>query len=196
MTKVKVCGITNMNDALAAVAAGADYLGFVFCASPRQISPAVAQPIVVATAGRSSHIAVFKDVPVAEILAVIAECPVDCIQLHGAYSVADLRKLKEQTGRRIVRAVTPQSPDYAAELEQLADDSIDMVLIDPRGSVFDWRSASDVQRYGKPLFIAGCLSPANVELAVAMTRPYGVDVATGVEKRAGPQRPCAAGRLC
>jgi phosphoribosylanthranilate isomerase len=194
---VKVCGNTSVEDALLAAEAGADAVGFVFAPSPRQVSLEQVAAIVQGLPANLEKIGVFVDAAVEEIVAAVRACGLTGTQLHsdvGAGAVAALRA-NFGAGLRILRVVHfgPGAGRQAAEYA--ADASVDAVLVDSRtakavggtGIAFDWNEARQtVFRDGATRMVAaGGLSPENVAEAIRTLRPWGVDVASGVEAAPG-----------
>jgi phosphoribosylanthranilate isomerase len=187
MVQIKICGITNIDDALAAAEAGADALGFVFHpASPRCVTPAQAQaiigslPPVLCTAG------VFVNLPAAEVLQITEMCGVDFIQLHGSESREYCRALPCE---RLIKALSFRSEEeFAAAADYpvraFLFDAHDPVRFGGTGKTCDWnlaRKAAD--RY--PLILAGGLRARNIAAALDTVRPLAVDVSSGVESSPG-----------
>lgn len=189
MTRVKVCGITSLEDARAALEAGADMLGFNFYArSPRCVSPAEARGIVESLPRRVSCIGVFVNEPSpAEVERIAREAGLHAVQLHGDETPEFCRGLR---GLTIIKALRVGA-DYDAESAAAYD--ADAVLLDAyvagerggTGHTFDWTLASLTRDRVPRLFLAGGLNPDNVASAVAAVRPYAVDVCSGVETAPG-----------
>ncbi len=199
MTYVKICGITNLEDALVAVAAGADLLGFIFYPpSPRYVAPAVVAEIVAALrarpvgAHRVQTVGVFVDTSPAEIGDVLRGTGLDLAQLSGGEPPHSLELLE----RRAFKALRPGSRAEAeADAEWYADlgpaEGPELLLDTYRpqsfggtGEVGDWQMAAALAaRYR--LLLAGGLTPKNVQAAVRQVRPWGVDVSSGVEAAPG-----------
>lgn len=188
MTRVKICGITNLDDALAAVEAGADALGFVFAASPRRIEPAQAAAIAERLPPFVVRAGVFVDAPAEELRAVARAVPLDVIQLHGD----EPRTLTRVLGLRVVRRIRVRDDDTRERLrERLAGHEAAAFLLDPgsgSGRTFRWEIAREL---GVRVVVAGGLTPANVGAAIRAARPYAVDVCSGVERRPGAKDPAA-----
>lgn len=191
MTEIKVCGITNREDALAAVAAGADALGFIFHEpSPRFIEPGKAARIVATLPPGIVTVGVFVNRPPAEITGIADRCGLDLIQLHGDETPADCRRFPPE---RLIKALSPQG---AAELPGLGDYAVRAFLIDARqgeryggtGRTADWMLAALIaRRY--PLVLAGGLDEANVGSALERVAPAAVDLNSGVERSPGVKDP-------
>lgn len=185
-TRVKICGITRPEDAIAAAAAGADAIGLVFCAaSPRHIAPERAREIVAALPPLVSTVALFLDPARDEVARVLDAVEVDLLQFHGRESP----EFCESFGRRYLKALgMGGGSDTAADAA--AHPHATGFLLDSHvpgaqggsGETFDW---SRIPVLPKPYLLAGGLSPANVAEAVRRCRPYGVDVSSGVESAKG-----------
>lgn len=190
MTRVKICGITNHADAQAAVAAGADAVGFVWAPSPRRISPEAAAAIRETLPPTIITVAVVMDAPLAELRSQLAVCPCSAVQLHGHESPQYVRDLR---WGRVVKGFRIRT---AADLDTLpAYADADAFLLDAQvagqgggtGVTFDWRLAqvATTRAAGKPIIVAGGLTPDNIGAALAATQPYAVDVSSGVERAPG-----------
>lgn len=187
MVRVKICGITSVQDALIAVRAGADALGFVFYPpSPRFIEPLKVRAIGAALPPFVARVGLFVNAERGEIERTAAEAGVDMIQLHGDERPAFVSSLR---GLRIIKAVRVQSE---SDLKVLALYRVDAYLLDTyvpgqpggTGRSFDWTIARRAALEG-PVIVAGGLTPENVEEAVRTARPYAVDVSSGVEAEPG-----------
>lgn len=183
--RVKICGITRPEDAQAAVAAGADALGFVlYPPSPRHIAPEAAAAIIRALPPFVTPVALFVDPAVEEVRALLALAPNVLLQFHGDESDA----FCAQFGRPWIKALAVQpGVDMAAAIAAhpgaagLLLDAWHPDLRGGTGASFDWTTFP--REAGKPLVLAGGLTPDNVAAAVRLTRPYAVDVSGGVEAR-------------
>lgn len=180
---VKVCGTTNESDALLAVALGADAIGFIFAPSPRQIAPVVAADIVRRLPPEVLTVGVFRDESAQRVCEIVHRVGLGAAQLHGHESVADTRQVRERVPV-VLKAFSAGDPALARS----AGYGADMVILDsPRpgsGEVFDWALVDGVPD-GTRLVLAGGLNPENVGRAIETARPFGVDVATGVESSPG-----------
>lgn len=191
MTRIKICGITNIDDALMAIDAGADALGFNFVPdTPRYFKDTTAAakiieqlPPFVTTVG------LFVNAAAAVIQAIVGECHLDMLQLHGDESPQFCSALNH----RILKAVRIKDE---SSLFHLPDYDVSGYLLDTyvkgamggTGVAFDWRLAVKAKRYGR-IILAGGLDPDNVASAVEQVRPYGVDVSSGVESSPGRKDP-------
>lgn len=186
--RIKICGITNVEDALLACALGADALGFVFAPSPRQVTPETAAAILRELPPFVTTVGLVVD---QDPLPILDRCPLDVIQFHGSESPETVARL----GRRAVKAFRVRE---AADLEALAHyETVAAYLLDAyvpgiaggTGQRFPWQLAVEAKRFGKPVIVAGGLTPENVTLCVDTTGPYGVDVSSGVEAAPGRKDP-------
>jgi phosphoribosylanthranilate isomerase len=189
MTFIKICGITNIDDARAAVAAGADALGFNFYTpSPRYIAPPAACEIVEQLPSSILTVGVFVNEETPESVKKIAsEAGVTAFQLHGDESPAYCRELSD---RYVIKTLTV-SGDFDIEMVQHYD--VKAIMLDTRdnnlrggtGRVFDWSVAIEVNKVAAKLFLAGGLSPENISEAIELVRPYAVDACSALEDRPG-----------
>lgn len=186
-TRVKICGITQKQDALACVEAGADAIGLVFYeASPRAVTIEQAAEIVSGLPAFVTTVGLFVDADASYVNEVLAGVNLDCLQFHGD----ETAEYCEQFNRAYYKAVRMQQQ---TDLKQVATDyaSARALLLDTfvanvpggTGQTFNWELVpSD---FAKPLILAGGLSPDNVAQAIKATQPYAVDVSGGVEKTKG-----------
>jgi phosphoribosylanthranilate isomerase len=180
---VKICGTTSEEDALLAVAMGADAVGFVFAPSPRQITPTRAGDIVKRLPPEVITVGVFRDETPARVVEVVNTFGLRGAQLHGHESAETARWVKER-----VPFVIQAFPAGGTAVLGARDHGVDAVMIDAptpgSGEVFDWCLADGVPD-GMRLVLAGGLTPDNVGEAIARVHPWGVDVVTGVESSPG-----------
>ncbi len=185
---VKICGTTSEEDALLAVAMGADAVGFVFAPSPRQMSPANARDIVRRLPPEILTVGVFRDESPAQVVKVVNTIGLRGVQLHGRETAPQTRWVKERVPGVVVKAFSAGDPAIARAPEYGAD----MVLLDAAspgsGQVFDWRLFEGVPD-GVRLILAGGLRAENVGEAIGQVRPWGVDVVSGVESTPGRKDP-------
>jgi phosphoribosylanthranilate isomerase len=188
---VKICGITNHDDALASVDAGADALGFNFFArSPRYISPAVAGEISSLLGGGVYKVGVFVNESIDTIVSIAATSGIDAVQLHGDEAPAFVDMLKLRTQCDVIKALRV-SRDFEAPGVELFNS--DGVLLDGfsvnafggTGETFDWEIARQVGTRVERLWLAGGLTAANVAVAVRVVGPYGVDACSSLESEPG-----------
>ena len=202
---VKICGTTSLEDALLAIDAGADALGFVFAPSPRQVSAAQVAAITRHLPPEVQRFGVFVRPSLDEVFAAVQEAGLTGVQLHGAAD-PDLparlhaRLAQSHAGHVSVIGVVHFEPDQSAtefsDTLAAAHSSCDAIMIDSRtataeggtGVPFDWKAARHaLAESGKParLIVAGGLNAGNVSEAIALLQPWGVDVVSGVEAAPG-----------
>ncbi|HEX8650665.1 MAG TPA: phosphoribosylanthranilate isomerase [Pyrinomonadaceae bacterium] len=185
MVQVKICGITNLEDALVALRAGADALGFNFYqGSPRYIEPEAAQHIIEQLPARVLTVGVFVNEGRPEVVARIADrARVSALQLHGDESIDYCRALKDRFVIKALRVTRDFRPESAARYET------DAVLLDAfagparggTGRMIDWRLARRTRELVPKLFLAGGLAPENVAEAIRVVEPYAVDACSRLE---------------
>jgi len=180
---VKICGITNEEDALLAVALGADAVGFVFAPSSRQISPTRAGDIAKRLPPEILTVGVFRDELPERVVAICQTAHLRAAQLHGNESPEATSAVRSRVNW-VIKAFAAGSPHYDRAVEY----DVDAVLVDNAspgsGTLFDW-TIIDAAPGGRRLILAGGLNPDNVGQAVELVRPWGVDVSTGVEASPG-----------
>lgn len=181
---VKICGITNEEDALLAVAMGADALGFNFSpGSPRLVTPELARAVVRRLPHGVVTVGVFRDERPERVVDVVNRCGLTGAQLHGREPRSEVVYVRKRV-QFVIQAFAAGDPALA----QAGRGPADVVLLDGvapgSGRVFDWSLAAEVPD-GVRLMLAGGLTPANVGDAVRQVRPWGVDVASGVESEPG-----------
>jgi len=187
MTKIKICGIKTVNDALAAIDLGADLIGFNFYPkSPRYVEVGMCRNImsVVRQDGRAKSVGVFVNASVGEILATMDTCGLSLAQLHGDETVAMLSQL-DGKGFKAFRGISENVDGFArSESPAFLVDASVKGLYGGSGVTADWDGAAELaKKY--PLLLAGGLTPENVAEAVRRVKPWGVDVASGVESAPG-----------
>ena len=185
---VKVCGITTEEDALLAIGLGADALGFNFVpGSSRQIRPAVARDIVRRLPGGVLTVGIFRDELKETVVQTVHEAGLQAAQLHGRESSEDSSWVAERVPY-LIKVFVAGDP----AIDELDRYSATAVLVDApepgSGEVFDW-AVLDGRERGRPLILAGGLNPENVAQAVSVVKPWGVDVASGVEVSPGVKDP-------
>jgi phosphoribosylanthranilate isomerase len=186
-TKVKICGITSVADGLAAAEAGADMIGLMFAPqSPRLISVHTAAEISRALPPFMLRVGVFVNPDESQVMEAIAACGLNLLQFHGD----EPSDFCTQFGLMSVKALRVKDADSLFALENYATDAF---LLDAyskaglggTGETFNWEMAIEAQKYGKPIFLAGGLTPENVADAVTTVNPFAVDVSSGVESAPG-----------
>jgi len=181
---VKICGITRVEDAIAAAELGARAIGFNFYSkSKRYITPETAAGIIDQLPGHILKVGLFVNSPENEINEIDLQLELDLLQFHGDESAGFCSKW----GDRVIRAFRPENED---QLEEIINYSFArMIIIDSSiagqyggtGEVSDWNLALKAKKYGIPLLLAGGLTYENVGRAIMTVKPFGVDVAGGVE---------------
>ncbi|HEY2082200.1 MAG TPA: phosphoribosylanthranilate isomerase [Verrucomicrobiae bacterium] len=181
--KVKICGITNAPDALAAVDAGADALGFMFYEpSPRNVSIRDAAEIIRQLPPFIIKVGVFVDAAEDLVMRAIGDCGLNMLQFHGhetpeyctQFGLMTLKAFRIRDAESLKRL-----PEYATEAWLL--DAFTADKLGGTGEKFNWDLAIEAKKLGRPIFLAGGLTPGNVAEAVKKVQPYGVDVSSGVE---------------
>lgn len=182
MVKIKICGITNLEDALAAAEYGADAIGFVFHnKSPRVVTPQIAKDIVSALPPFVTTVGVFVDERPSEIEKIVSYAGLNIAQLHGSEPPEDCNIC-----RKVIKAIKVKD---LTDLEPLKKyPMVSAFLLDTyspdtpggTGRIFNWDIALEAKQFGR-IILAGGLNSENVEEAIKLVQPYGVDVATGVE---------------
>ena len=195
MTKVKICGIANRDDARLSVSLGVDALGFNFYEkSPRYITREKAKEIVAEIPHAILKVGVFVNRPIEEIIETVKFTGIDAVQLHGDEIAECVDELASRTGCKIIKALRV-SPDF--QPEDASDFKADAILLDSysakerggTGKSFDWAIAKQVKLHTGELYLAGGLTPENVATAISEVRPFAVDVCSSVEARPGTKDP-------
>lgn len=191
MTRVKICGITNMNDALAAAEFGADALGFNFYRrSPRYISPSDAREIIDQLDGEVLKVGVFVNEDIETIAAIVDHAGLTGVQLHGDEPPEFVTELRKRVRGDVIKAFRV-SDEFSSELPVSC--GTDTVLFDGfskdafggTGETFDWEIARTVSKIVERLYLAGGLTPENVHDAIAKVRPFAVDACSSLETSPG-----------
>jgi phosphoribosylanthranilate isomerase len=192
MVRVKICGITNLDDAGLATALGAHALGFIFYTkSPRAVTPEQAEHIIRQLPPFVATVGVFVDEDAVTVRDIASRVGLDWIQLHGSESPDYCRSL----GQRVIKGFRvkdeesfAQMPDYAGAAQALLLDTYKPGTPGGTGETFDWELALRARQYG-PIILAGGLNPDNVPEAIKIAQPAAVDVASGVEAAPGKKDP-------
>jgi phosphoribosylanthranilate isomerase len=192
MVRIKICGITNLEDALLATHLGAPALGFNFYTkSPRSVPPEVAKEIIRQLPPLVLSVGVFVDEEAALVREIAARVGLDWLQLHGQEPPEYCRGL----GRRVIKSFRIQDESslealgrYQGAVQAFLLDTYKPGLPGGTGETFDWHLARQAQPYG-PIILAGGLNPQNVAEAIKTAQPQAVDVASGVEARPGKKDP-------
>jgi len=192
MVRIKICGITNLEDALLAAEMGADALGFIFYAkSPRKVEPEAARQIIAQLPPFVAAVGVFVDEAAAVVQELAASMGLDWVQLHGQESPDYCRSL----GRKVIKGFRIQDEDslvrlgdYRGAAQALLLDTYKKGQVGGTGEVFDWHLAREAKKYGS-IVLAGGLTAENVAQAIATARPAAVDAASGTEAAPGKKDP-------
>jgi len=182
---IKICGITREEDALLTIALGADALGFNFApGSKRQIAVDRARDIIRRLPPEVMTVGIFRDELPERVIEIVQRAGLHAAQLHGNETAEQTRQVRAQ-----VRTVIKVFPAGHPGLSRADEYGADIIMIDGvepgSGEVFDWSLAEDAPKAGHRLLLAGGLHPGNVADAIERVRPWGVDVATGVEQSPG-----------
>ena len=187
MAQIKICGITNIGDALAAASAGADALGFVFHpASPRYVTPGKAREIIAALPPSACAVGVFVNLAAVEVLQIAELCGLDFIQLHGDESQEYCRHLPRE---RLIKALSFRSEEEFAAMagypvRAFLVDAHDPVRFGGTGKTCDWNLAGKAAAR-HPLILAGGLDEGNILSALEAVHPVAADICSGVEAAPG-----------
>lgn len=189
MVRVKICGITNLEDALRSIDAGAHALGFNFYPpSPRYIEPSAARRIIEQMPTSILCVGVFVNLPDAEqVKRLASEAGVQAVQLHGDESPAYCQNLKDLFVIKALRVDRDFEPEQAAqyETEAVLLDGFSPDAYGGAGQVFDWSVARRTRQLVAKLFLAGGLNANNVAAAIESVQPYAVDACSGLESIPG-----------
>lgn len=189
--KVKICGVTCVSDGLAAAAAGADMIGLMFYErSPRNISTATAAEISRALSPFIVKVGVFVNPTEDAVMRAIGECGVTLLQFHGEetpafcaqFGVMSMKAFRVRDAGSLL--ALPSYPTDAYLLDAYSPDAHGGT-----GAKFNWELAITAKQHGKPIFLAGGLTPENIGEAVRQVQPFGVDVSSGVESAPGKKDP-------
>ena len=179
MTKIKMCGLSRIEDIEAANAIKPDYIGFVFAEiSKRRVSALEASKLKSKLDPEIKAVGVFLDDKLDFVASMLNLGIVDLVQLHGSEDEAYIEKVREITNKPIIKAFIIRSKE---DVERAERSTADYILLDGgkgQGKAFDWSLIKDIKR---PYFLAGGLNPENVGDAVKALKPYAVDVSTGIE---------------
>jgi phosphoribosylanthranilate isomerase len=186
VVKVKICGITNLADAQAAIKFGADALGFVFAESPRAVTPESAKKIISALGPFVTTVGVFVNEKPQKVTAVAKLCGLSAVQLHGDETPSYTKKL------RCCKVIKAFRVGAGFDLKKALIFPADAYLFDSKvsgqhggsGKSFDWQLLKGVCSR-KPVILSGGIHSGNVRKAVQVTAPYAVDASSGVESRPG-----------
>lgn len=187
MTLIKICGITNIEDAVECVRLGANMLGFVFADSPRRADVDTVKHISRIVSGDARTVGVFTEES-DDVISITNDCYLTYAQLHGGQSEEFARKLSAHRVIRVARVSDDASVDALSQYEAAAFYLLDTYrkgVPGGTGETFDWGLAARAKSLGKPVILSGGLNPDNVADAIAAAQPYAVDVSSGVEESPG-----------
>lgn len=193
MTKVKICGNTNVEDARLAVSLGADYLGFIFAEGKRKVSVISAREIMESLPNFSNFVAVFYNQPRHEVEAIAGELGIQWLQFHGDETARYCQSFHEKK-YKVIKTFRIKD---AMSLKRLDEYDTAAFLFDTfsktekggTGIPFDWTLIEDRPYVHEKLFLAGGLNVGNVRDGIEMVKPFAVDVASGVERNPGKKDP-------
>jgi phosphoribosylanthranilate isomerase len=206
MTWVKICGITNLEDALTAVEAGADALGFVFYEkSPRKVEVASVREMIDKLPGKVEKVGVFVDASSEHMSEIVSQTGLTAIQLYGETALDYVRRFEVDADRsfgaaKVIPAIPGNSLKEGFFITNRCREQGFALLLDAQsngkmggtGTTFDWAATRDMVQTVSlqiPVIVAGGLTQLNVGEAIKMFRPFGVDVSSGVEARPGKKDP-------
>lgn len=188
MVKIKICGITNVEDAQNAMTFGADAIGFIFAKSPRGVEPQTAKSIIDKLKGNILKVGVFVNEELDKVTKIIDYCGLDAVQLHGDESPKYCSQLKDRQVIKAFRIKDDTSlipiPRYKDVFAYLLDTFSDQSY-GGTGRTFDWNLAIKAKTFGKPIILSGGLGLSNIEEAIRVVRPYGVDTSSSIETEPG-----------
>ncbi len=185
MTWIKICGITNLEDARNAVSLGVDALGFVFASSPRRVEPSVAREIIRHLSKTLLKVGVFVNQDFSEVEKIATECGLNALQLHGD----EPPEYCERFSFPIIKAIRIKGLESLEEMEKFPQATLLLDTFRPMqagGTGISFPRAIALKAKEKRAFIlSGGLNPGNVREAVQLVKPFGVDVSSGVESMPG-----------
>lgn len=198
-TRIKICGVRDIDAAMAAAEGGADAIGLVFAeGSPRRVSYDEAAEIASATPSFVTTVGLFVDADPAEIAEARAACGFHAAQLHGSEDEATA----QACGPGVIKAIRFDETTIERELERWSRAAgVSAILVDGSaggmGEAFDWRALAAAQEASeKPIILAGGLTPETVAEAIRVVRPFAVDVSSGVESARGVKDPVRIAAFC
>ena len=189
MTYIKICGMTNLQDALQAAALGVDALGFIFAPSPRKIDPSVAREIISHLPPSIEKVGVFVNEDLGQVKRIADLCGLDALQFHGQETPEYCR----QVSLRVIKAIRMKDSQSLREIQAYPFASVLLDAYSPgraggTGEAFNWEWAREARRKGN-FILSGGLDPGNVYRAIHLLDPMGVDVCSGVERIPGRKDP-------
>lgn len=188
MTKIKICGITNKEDALWAINLKVDALGFVFAESPRRVGPEIVKKIVRLLPPFISSVGVFVNEDKDRVKEIAKSCRLTALQFHGEESPSYCQGFAQKVIKafRIKdKSVLEEITRYQGKVDGCLLDTYSPLTQGGTGTTFDWPVAKEIKKLGLPIILSGGLNAKNIRKAITTVRPYAVDVSSGVEKRPG-----------
>jgi phosphoribosylanthranilate isomerase len=191
--KIKICGITCLEDLTLADSLGADFVGFIqFPESPRYVPPEQLQKILSHFFGKAIPVLVFVNASVEEIVSASKKYSVNVVQLHGEETPDTVNALKNK-GLRVIKAF-PMDPSCFESAKHYHPDHFLLDTQDPEkkggtGKSFDWKLLKNQERFVKNAFIAGGITAENIPMLLKQCMPWGLDVSSGVESGPGKKNP-------
>jgi phosphoribosylanthranilate isomerase len=188
MVKIKICGITNLEDAQDAVTFGADAIGFIFAKSPRKVEPEAVKSIIANLKGKILKVGVFVNEELNRVMEIAEDCKLDAIQLHGDESPEYTSQLKKWP---VIKALRIKDDATLTSIKRYKDvfayllDTFSEVSYGGTGETFDWSLAVKAKDFGKPVILSGGLGLSNIQEAIKVVRPYGVDISSSIETKPG-----------
>jgi len=188
MVKVKICGISNYEDAAMAVHLGVDAIGFIFAPSPRQITPEKAREIIRDIPPHVKTVGVFVNESPETVTRIMELCGLDLIQFHGDEPpqmcgdfMPHIIKAFRIRDRSVLETIRP----YCGKIRAMLFDSYASETFGGTGKTFDWRTAVTGKVIDVPIILSGGLRPSNIVSAISEVNPFAVDVNSGIEERPG-----------
>ncbi len=201
MTKIKICGLKTLEDALYAHRCGADALGFVIETpgnSPRNITKQDTKKIIEKLPPFAITVGVTMPENLTTAISIVETTGIDILQIHGDFKSQDLRRLKEKKRIRIIRSYSIDTAirieSIIATIEEFIQNNVDAVLLDSKGEkgsggtghVHDWNISAEIRNsFDIPFLLAGGITVDNIEKAIDIVNPYAIDIASGVESAPG-----------
>ncbi|MCX5712583.1 MAG: phosphoribosylanthranilate isomerase [Candidatus Omnitrophica bacterium] len=188
MVRVKICGITNLEDAIAAVAGGCDALGFIFYKkSPRYIKPEIARQIIRLLPRKIIKVGIFVDAKESLIKQIAGKCSLDMLQFHGSESPEFCKKFKKY---RVIKSFRVKNKLNQQDLRKykvfaFLFDSFTLSKPGGTGKKFNWKFIPDISCLNRTVFLAGGLNASNVNKAICAIKPHWVDASTSLEQSPG-----------
>ncbi len=198
MVRIKICGITNFEDASAACSFGADAIGFVFARSPRQINSEAAKSIIDRLPPYITTVGVFVNEDKGRVNKIAKDCNLTCLQFHGGEKPEYCGEFTDRY--KVIKAVRMRDKKSLTALKKYDVDAflLDSFVKGRRGGTgvkFDWKLAVEAKRCGKPVILAGGISIENLNEAIRRVAPYAIDVSTAVERSPGKKNHTLMKRL-